>query len=118
MTKDRMSVSTGRVWRAWVQVLGLATAIAVGCGGKVVNDICHSDSDCPSGYTCQGGDCAGPPPVVCKDGQVACGPTCFDLARDAKNCGSCGHACDAGLVCSSGTCAAECAIGLVKCGST
>jgi hypothetical protein len=56
----------------------IVTSAFVACGGKVAADICHDDTECPSGYSCQGGDCIGPPPVVCAGGQSACGPTCLD----------------------------------------
>jgi phospholipase C len=53
--------------------------------------------------------------TVCKDGLVACGDACVDLAVDPGHCGSCGHACSAGDVCSVGACAGDCLAGLTDC---
>ncbi len=52
---------------------------------------------------------------VCKDGLVACGDTCADLSVAPEHCGSCGHACTPGDVCSVGACASDCLAGLVDC---
>jgi hypothetical protein len=47
---------------------------------------------------------------------TVCGGACTNLAGDPNNCGSCGHTCGAGQICSSATCVA-CAVGEAACGS-
>lgn len=45
--------------------------------------------------------------MPCGDGsRLACGAACVDPTSDAKNCGSCGHACGADQICSAGQCMA------------
>ena len=66
-------------------------------------------------------------PVVFKDGPLPdkgicgppntqCGTSCFNLQNDAKNCGACANACNAGEVCANGKCALSCPTGQDKCG--
>jgi hypothetical protein len=50
----------------------------------------------------------------CLGDAKVCGGTCVELVSDNLNCGACGTACGAGLVCSSGSCQVTCAVGLVK----
>ncbi len=54
----------------------------------------------------------------CLAGSTSCGSTCVNLQEDQLNCGACGNACGAGLVCSAGACAATCQAGLNVCGDT
>ena len=54
----------------------------------------------------------------CLGGSTQCGPSCVDLDSDNLNCGACGTACDPGMVCSVGTCAATCEAGLTDCSSS
>lgn len=51
----------------------------------------------------------------CKGAAVVCGDTCTNVLTDNANCGACRNACEAGTVCSSGTCEVNCAVGLVDC---
>lgn len=60
-------------------------------------------STCYTGY----GDCDGNPANGCEASE----------ADDAKNCGTCGHACGSGTVCNQGVCTV-CAPGSTACGST
>lgn len=53
----------------------------------------------------------------CPAGQQSCGGVCKTLQSDPQNCGTCGSACGAGLLCSLGVCSATCAQGLTACGS-
>lgn len=46
---------------------------------------------------------------------MTCQGSCVDTKSDPANCGSCGHACSNGQVCTIGTCAAKCLSG-VDCG--
>lgn len=43
--------------------------------------------------------------VTCK-GVAGCDGHCTDLSKDVQNCGTCGHACAAGVACFKGQCAA------------
>lgn len=46
---------------------------------------------------------------VCVDGLTLCAGACVETTSDGANCGTCGHACAAGTVCSGGACiAGEC----------
>ena len=53
--------------------------------------------------------------VTCASPQTACGGQCVDTAADPSNCGACGNACAAGLVCANGACALECGPSLATC---
>ncbi len=55
---------------------------------------------------------------MCLPGLAACGATCVDLNEDGDNCGACDVGCEAGLVCSLGSCAENCADGLGQCGQS
>ncbi len=57
--------------------------------------VCAEESDCPTGMTCELGQCVG--------NIVDCDGTCADLTSDPNNCGSCGHSCGDGL-CVDGSC--------------
>src|SRR5437879_4501375 len=62
---------------------------------------------CPQGGgapTCQAGVCG----VMCKSPLQDCGGTCVDVSNDPTRCGSCDTKCDAGQVCSDGSCDASC----------
>src|SRR5262249_51578818 len=89
--------------------------VAVSCGGRPV--ACSTDADCPQGNTSDSRDCLLAPPPACTNGQSACASACVELESDPTNCGSCGHVCDSGLVCSNGACQPACAVGLTKCGA-
>lgn len=52
--------------------------------------------------------CAGTTPDFCET-------ECVRFAEDPENCGGCGIACEAGDVCSAGTCAGTCAAGRTDC---
>jgi hypothetical protein len=54
---------------------------------------------------------------ICPSPLAPCGHACVDLANDYANCGTCGHACTPGSVCSQGQCACDCGAGLTVCGS-
>lgn len=52
----------------------------------------------------------------CKGAAQVCGGSCVELKSDDLNCGACGTACDAGQVCSAGSCQLSCQVGLLDCG--
>jgi len=59
-------------------------------------------------YVCNGGSTQ-----TCPAGQSMCSGACSTLNSDNNNCGTCGHACGAGAVCSAGVC--TCSAGQVAC---
>jgi hypothetical protein len=46
---------------------------------------------------------------------MPCSGQCISPATDSLNCGSCGHSCPAGQVCSNGNCATACDTPLLSC---
>jgi len=85
-----------------VLALGLLAALAVGC-----------QSDDPTGPPTTSsrqpntGGCALP--------SLTCADVCRDLTSDRAHCGACNRACGATEVCSRGSCAASCGLGLSRC---
>jgi len=67
----------------------------------------HADSSADSGHD-GGPQCVAP--------EVECTTGCKSLGNDPQNCGTCGNACSAGLVCSSGSCSVSCGAMQMKCG--
>ncbi|MBN1772210.1 MAG: hypothetical protein JXB32_13160 [Deltaproteobacteria bacterium] len=54
----------------------------------------------------------------CLPGRTLCGTECVDLTSDPENCGRCGLACAADLVCNEGGCASTCSGTLTRCGGS
>jgi hypothetical protein len=52
----------------------------------------------------------------CVTPMTACGSACVDLASDLRNCGKCGNACGAKLVCGKGSCGDTCPSPQTMCG--
>ncbi|VVB65364.1 Stigma-specific protein, Stig1 [Candidatus Gugararchaeum adminiculabundum] len=77
---------------------------------------------CPSGQTCQNGNCTGIPPLNCSGGLILCNGACIDTTSSQFNCGSCGNICAPGRVCQNGDCAAipplNCSDGFTRCNIT
>ena len=88
----------------------------VDCGGTCANlasDGKHCGAcgnECAPSFACIDGACLSSPctplQTSCvatrEDGQLV--PACVDLKTDAKNCGTCGSACDASATCVEGQC--------------
>lgn len=88
----------------------------VDCGGTCAN--LSSDgkncgacgNECAPSFSCVAGACLSSPctplqtscAATREDGQIV--PACVDPKTDAKNCGSCGNACDAASTCIEGQC--------------
>ena len=71
---------------------------------------------CATAGTVTFSDDAGVPPAGgCDGGLSACGSSCVDTSKDAKNCGACGKACAANEVCVSSACTVSCGT-KTKCG--
>ena len=75
----RLSGSVRRIWRRWVESLGVTPVAKSG--------LCNAD------------------PELCG---AACGGACVDLATDGDNCGECGRKCSTGQTCNAGSCCFEC----------
>jgi hypothetical protein len=59
---------------------------------------------CTNGNLCVGGQCRCNGSGACDGTQTCCADGCKDLTSDPMNCNMCGHKCDAGSYCCSGTC--------------
>lgn len=74
---------------------------------------------CDTGQACVAGQCTTTCPpgmMLCSGLQASAGNTiCTDVMSDFANCGSCGHACADGTLCSKGQCTALCGQGLTDC---
>ena len=92
---------------------GMACAAGEAClRGVCMAGACVTDSDCDDGDpatvdTCVAGVCEHGSDV-CPAGMAMCGGACVDLTNDAANCGACGMACAAGMVCNEGVCTTGC----------
>lgn len=93
------------------------------CGATDCNALPTSGVDCASGQVCVMGVCE----ASCPPGQLACGAAgseqCVDPLRDREYCGATdcaggetGEACEAGEVCSNGSCVTSCPTGELECG--
>lgn len=83
------------------------------CNGACI-DTQGSDSNncggcgwvCPSGLTCDNGECV----LNCPAGQADCQYNCVDIQNDPDNCGNCGVSCSPEQTCSQGKCTSLCGI--------
>jgi hypothetical protein len=78
-------------------------------------DAPHSIFDANGSSDGAGADAHADTGPTCLSPQVLCSSSCANIQSDPANCGSCGHACGAGLVCSSGKCTVTCADNQIKC---
>ena len=85
------------------------------CGNVCpANAVCQAGlCYCKDGYTADNNQCIAAPAAVtitgngCPSGMSPCPDGyCYDLAASPTNCGVCGNACSAGLVCSASACSA------------
>lgn len=91
---------------AWAAVTGRCPHHRVHCNGTC----------CPPGEVCI-------PPTHkhgrhrcgCPHHLERCGGKCTDTRTNPRHCGSCGHPCSAGEVCSHGQCASQCPAGETAC---
>jgi hypothetical protein len=92
-----------------------------GCGKACgAGEVCTAGACtalCPAGLTpCSGGGDAGAGSSDGGDAGDGGSLSCVDAINDVNNCGGCNIACGIAQVCSAGTCADQCAQGLVECG--
>jgi len=69
--------------------------------------LCDGEEDACTNGACScpgGGHCS--PPTYNQVG-LCCGTGCSNVCTDEQNCGACGHACAAGVLCDLGGCAGE-----------
>jgi hypothetical protein len=86
------------------------------CGRSCGNNAVCSNGACGcllGTQPCGTGCCAVPDSGGCLSNLTACSGLCIDLASDAKNCGTCGHACGQNARCSQGQCG--CTLGQAAC---
>lgn len=99
-TRKRASILTT------VGTAGLVGAIALaGCGDDPVVSGTPTVDGGGTGTVDSGGGGGGD---ECTAPTTKCGDACVNTQNDAKNCGTCGKACDAGQVCGNGACASTC----------
>jgi hypothetical protein len=75
-----------------------------------------SNGGCVAGSTCAHDPSTNAVECTCSAGDIYCGG-CVEPSSDRNNCGSCGNACGAMAICSSGTCTG-CSSGFTVCGNT
>jgi len=95
---------------------GICTCnVGIACGGACTNTATNNYHcgacwvACSGDQTCVAGVCTAPTTDLCPKGQTLCsggksGSVCTDLNTDDYNCGSCGHVCTGGTLCSGGIC--------------
>ena len=93
-----------------IAIAAFATLLTQACGGDDGSTPIGPESDAsttPDGTSPDGAGTDGGTATCTGDQQVSCNGACTDTRSDPKNCGTCGRACDAGLVCSLGECVLE-----------
>lgn len=107
-------------WDTTRPAAGAGCTCTPSCGSKVCGDngCGGSCGACGGGQSCDAtGKCVTPAPT-CAAPKKLCGADCVDPQSNGANCGTCGHACATGEVCSAGACkAGGCGTGLTQCGS-
>jgi hypothetical protein len=91
-------------------------------GGSCIPKLGNGTS-CATNTECSSANCSNS--TCCASGLTGCSGTCYDLATNTANCGTCGHVCPAPPVvgsgsatCSGGTCGLTCSAGYLQCGGT
>jgi hypothetical protein len=91
--------------------IGTTTAAGASFPGSlaiVTNAAGAASVQIPLTMTSQGATCTLACGTFAKCTPVSAAPYCANTATDNGNCGTCGHACGAGEVCSGGACAVTC----------
>jgi hypothetical protein len=105
----------------------LTASTACPAGQHACGATCYVDTDVDHcGLACNTCTALGSATVACVNSQCTftcaggtsrCGSACVNFDTDAANCGACGHACDAGQICSGRVCAtSSCSDGQHACG--
>jgi hypothetical protein len=109
-------------WLTWV--VGMSVLWAA-CGADTSDIPCHSDDNCPTGWTCVSSRCRQAPAdsgrvdaaVMCMPPMSTCpGGLCVNLKNDPAHCGNCGTVCPTNGSCQNGGC--QCPLGDRICTAT
>ena len=95
-------------WAVWLSCVGAVLLAA--CGAKIVGDGDAGGLD--SGTSDSGRVDSG---TECRTGELRCDDRCVLVTESREHCGACDNTCEAGEVCSAGTCATSCGGGLTDC---
>ena len=83
----------------------LATTLLLAACSAPCPLVCQDDTQCPVGFYCLN-------QAACLQDCLRCNGQCVQAVN---NCGACGLACTAGMVCSFGACKDSCDPGLTSC---
>ncbi len=108
--ETRLPMRMNMNWRG--PVMGMLVWSLASCSGNTVVGLdAGSGTDTGGGMDAVTSDVA----PVCTGAQTVCTNRCADLQSDPANCGTCGHACAAAMVCTVGVCQIECPVGQSAC---
>lgn len=112
MREKRPTLS--RLSASFLATSAILMATWTGCTGDPDPKTSTLDDDGAGASTGTGGQ-GGATSETCP-GATECSGSCVNTQYDPANCGDCGVVCDAGEVCSQGSCAVECLGGTSLCG--